>query len=80
MIWLVVAFFFGFLNWLAIWFNWGKVIYVAKPATLFFLLLWSWQLSGWQGGLIWFGLALIFSLVGDIVLMFPPKYLSLIHI
>ncbi len=74
MILLVVAGFFAVLNWWAAWFEKKRLIYVTKPASLFFLILWSYYLSGWDGRLIWFGLALIFSLLGDIFLMLSDRF------
>ena len=47
---------------------------IAKPATLIFIILWSLHMSGWQGGMLWFGLGLLFSLGGDVALLFPPRY------
>ncbi len=65
---------FALLDWLAAWKEWPKLLYVAKPATLIFLTLWSFQLSGWTGGMIWFGAGLLFSLLGDIALMLNPRF------
>jgi len=65
---------FAFLDWASTWKGWKIRLYIAKPATLFFLILWTYQVTGWQGGMIWFGLALVFSLIGDIALMLNPRY------
>ncbi len=62
------------LDWLALYFHWNKVNRVTKPAVIVFLLLLGWQLSAWQGPLIWFGLALLASLVGDVFLLLPARY------
>jgi len=35
------------------------------------LIAWSWFSSNWTGLLVWFGLALVFSLAGDIFLLSP---------
>ena len=66
---LFVAIIFATLDWACTWKGWKKRLYVAKPATVIFLALWTFQMSGWQGGMIWFGLALLFSLAGDVFLM-----------
>jgi uncharacterized membrane protein YhhN len=44
---------------------------VTKPAPMISLILWFTSAGHWQGGLVWFGLALVFSLLGDIFLLFP---------
>jgi uncharacterized membrane protein YhhN len=48
--------------------NWRVV---TKPAPMISLILWFTVTGHWQGDLIWFGLALVFSLLGDIFLLFP---------
>jgi uncharacterized membrane protein YhhN len=65
---------FAFLDWASTWKGWKIRLYIAKPATLLFLTLWTYQVTHWQGGMLWFGLALIFSLVGDIALLLNPRY------
>ncbi len=65
---------FAFLDWASTWKGWKKRLYVAKPATLLFLILWTVQTTGWQEGMLWFGIALVFSLIGDILLMLNPRY------
>ena len=46
---------------------------MAKTATLLALLGWFWQVGHGHGVLIWFGLALVFSLIGDVALLFPQR-------
>lgn len=65
---------FALLDWASTWKGWKVRLYVAKPATLIFLILWTLQMTGWQGGMLWFGIALCFSLLGDILLMLNPRY------
>jgi len=65
---------FAFLDWASTWKGWKIRLYVAKPATLLFLILWTYQVTHWQGGMLWFGIALVFSLLGDIALMLNPRY------
>lgn len=38
------------------------------------MILWSYHVTQWQGGMLWFGIALIFSLLGDIALMLNARY------
>ncbi len=49
-------------------------LFFFKPATLIALIAWFSLSAGWQGGHLWFGLALVFSLVGDILLELPERY------
>lgn len=65
-------------DWLAVWRKWQPLLYVAKPATLLALIGWFWQVG--QGHiqgesvLVWFGLALLFSWLGDVALLFPKRF------
>jgi len=72
-----VAVGFALLDWYAAWKENRLLLYVAKPATLLFLILWSVQLSGWQGPMLWFGLGLAFSLAGDVALLFSARWFML---
>jgi uncharacterized membrane protein YhhN len=65
---------FAFLDWASTWKGWKVRLYIAKPATLIFLILWTLQITGWQGSMLWFGIGLAFSLVGDIALMLNPRF------
>lgn len=65
---------FAFLDWASTWRGWKLRLYISKPATLIFLIVWTIQVTGWQQGMLWFGIALVFSLIGDIVLMLNPRY------
>ena len=69
-----LAVFFALLDWASTWKGWKKRLYLAKPATMVFLILWSLQLTNWQGEMKWFGIGLVFSLLGDILLMLNPRY------
>ena len=72
--WFYLTLILAVFQWLSRWFNWKKVYIVTKPGTLISLIIWSFQISHWQGKIIWFGLALVFSLAGDIFLMLPPRF------
>lgn len=65
---------FALLDWASTWKGWKKRLYVAKPATLLFMILWTLMLTRWQGDMKWYGIALVFSLAGDILLMLNPRY------
>ena len=66
---LIAAFVFAALEALALWKNWLRLEYVAKPAVIIVLFTWLWTSAGLSGALIWFGLGLLLSLVGDVLLM-----------
>jgi alkenylglycerophosphocholine hydrolase len=68
---------FAFLDWASTWKGWKIRLYIAKPATLLFLIIWTYQLTHWQAGMLWFGIALVFSLLGDIALMLNARYFML---
>lgn len=61
-------------EWTAVWRGWRKVRWVTKPGTMLALIAWFTQISDWQGGTAWFGLGLFFSLLGDILLLLPPRF------
>jgi alkenylglycerophosphocholine hydrolase len=62
------------VDWAVVWKGWGKIKYVTKPLALVFLMMWfgSSYRSGWL--MVWFGLGLIFSLIGDVLLLFSYRY------
>ena len=66
---LVLAFVFATLELLALQRNLQKLEYVAKPAVMICLFLWLYLGTGLQGLTFWFGLGLVFSLAGDVLLM-----------
>lgn len=73
---IVITFAFAVTDWIAVSTHNTKLEYLAKPATLIFLI--SWYASNlpipFPGMGIWFGLGLIFSLAGDIFLMLPGDH------
>ncbi len=66
---LLIALGFAALEALALWKNWLRLEYVAKPAVMIVLFLWLWILAGLNGASFWFGLGILLSLVGDVLLM-----------
>jgi alkenylglycerophosphocholine hydrolase len=68
-IWLVLALIFAALETLALSKNWGKLEYVTKPAVMICLFIWLYLSTGLQGLTLWFGVGILFSLAGDILLM-----------
>lgn len=62
------------LDWVAVARGLKSLEYVAKPGTMIFLLAWLLARAGLTTpALVWFELALIFSLAGDVLLMLPRE-------
>lgn len=72
-----LAVLFALLDWASTWKGWKKRLYIAKPAVMIFLMLWTLQMTGWKNEMAWFGAALVFSLIGDIALMLNPRFFML---
>jgi alkylglycerol monooxygenase len=72
--WLALTLGFAVADWLAVEFFWRRVHFVAKPGALLSLICWFSAVVGWQGANLWFGLGLVFSLLGDINLMLPGRF------
>jgi uncharacterized membrane protein YhhN len=68
-IFLIAAFVFAALEALALWKNVPRLEYVAKPAVMIALFFWLLTSVGLHGVLLWFGLGILFSLAGDVLLM-----------
>jgi uncharacterized membrane protein YhhN len=62
------------LNWLAVWFEWRRVNLASKPGVIAAMLAWYASVCGCQPPALWFGLGLVFSLAGDILLMLPNRF------
>jgi uncharacterized membrane protein YhhN len=69
-----LAIVFALVDWYAAWKENRVLLFIAKPATLLFMMLWSIQVTGWQGAMLWIGLGLIFSLGGDVALLFSARW------
>jgi uncharacterized membrane protein YhhN len=74
-IWPILAVIFAGLEVLALRKNVPQLEYLAKPAVMVCLLLWLFTTTGLQGQLLWFGVGILFSLAGDILLMIPADRL-----
>jgi uncharacterized membrane protein YhhN len=73
--WLLIPFLLAVLDWVAIYRNWKMIHSFAKQSVMIALIAWSWFVTGWQGTLLWFGLALVFSLFGDFFLLFKEYFI-----
>jgi alkenylglycerophosphocholine hydrolase len=68
-IWLILALIFAILEAIAVSRNAERLEYVAKPAVTICLFFWLYTSTGLRGNALWFGLGILFSLVGDVLLM-----------
>ena len=68
-IFLIAALIFAALEALALQKNYPRLEVVAKPAVMLALLFWLWTSAGLKGTVLWFGLGILFSLAGDVLLM-----------
>jgi alkenylglycerophosphocholine/alkenylglycerophosphoethanolamine hydrolase len=73
-LWFFVTIFLALVDWSALWFKKPQINTVSKPATLIALILWFTSQGGWNQAPVWFGLALLFSLSGDIFLLLPDRF------
>jgi uncharacterized membrane protein YhhN len=69
MIWLVLAIVFAALEALALSRGPKKLEWLAKPAVMVCLFIWLFLNTGLQGITFWFGIGILFSLLGDVLLM-----------
>lgn len=68
-LWLILALIFAALEALAVSKNLQRLEFVVKPAVMVCLLLWLYTSTGLQGSTFWFGLGILVSLAGDVLLM-----------
>ncbi len=68
-IFLIAAFVFAALESLALWKSWLRLEYFVKPAVMVVLFLWLWTSVGLNGASFWFGVGILLSLTGDVLLM-----------
>ena len=68
-IWVVLALIFAGLESVALWKKLDKLEYIVKPAVMVCLFIWLYLSTGLQGLTLWFGIGILFSLAGDILLM-----------
>lgn len=66
---LFAALLFAALEAFALRTNQPRLEYLAKPAVMVCLFLWLWTSAGLAGALSWFGIGILLSLVGDVLLM-----------
>jgi len=71
---LVVMFGSAILDWIATAKAWRKVEMFAKPAVMIFLFAWLYAGTKLQGAVLWFGIGILFSLIGDVFLLSPNRF------
>jgi uncharacterized membrane protein YhhN len=76
-IWLALTFSFALLEALAVSRNLPKLEYLAKPGVMVYLFLWLYFSTSLHGNTFWFGVGILFSLVGDVLLMNPTSTMFL---
>lgn len=57
------------IDWYAVFRDQYRLRYLTKPLVLILLILWFTRSGGWGGSGVFFGVALVFSLFGDIFLL-----------
>jgi uncharacterized membrane protein YhhN len=65
----VLAFVFAALEALALTKGWKQLEWFVKPAVMVCLFVWLYMATGLQGLTLWFGIGILFSMTGDILLM-----------
>lgn len=73
MYFLLAAFAFAALTALATWTTNRRLEFVAKPAVMILLFTYLWTSVGLQGAALWFGLGMLLSLVGDVLLLWLDR-------
>jgi uncharacterized membrane protein YhhN len=71
LIWLLIAAVLAVLNWVAVEKKWKRINYLSMPGIMLALLLWLISAAGIRFPVAAFALGLVFSLVGDVLLMIP---------
>jgi alkenylglycerophosphocholine/alkenylglycerophosphoethanolamine hydrolase len=71
---LVLVFGSAILDWSATVKEWGKIEMFAKPAVMIFLFAWLYVGTKLHGTSLWFGIGILFSLIGDILLLSPDRF------
>jgi alkenylglycerophosphocholine/alkenylglycerophosphoethanolamine hydrolase len=69
----VLACLFAVLELFALWKRIHRLEYAAKPAVMICLFTWLYLSTGMQGIAWWFGVGILFSLAGDVLLLFIDR-------
>ncbi len=71
---LLAALVFAVLHALALWRGLKWLQFIAKPAVMVMLFIHLWTAVGLAGASFWFGLGILFSLVGDVFLLLHDRF------
>jgi uncharacterized membrane protein YhhN len=77
-IWLVLALGAALLEAIAVQRKIATLEFFAKPAVMILLLIWLYASTGLQERTLWFGIGLLFSLIGDLALMSSSQRMFLV--
>jgi uncharacterized membrane protein YhhN len=75
--WVILALVFAGLEALAVGKRWQRLEWTAKPAVMLCLFLWLFVRTGLRDPMLWFGMGILFALVGDVLLMVPDDRMFL---
>lgn len=70
---LVLVIIAALIDWAAVAKGWNTMEYFAKPAVMVFLFAWLYAATQLRGAPFWFGMGILFSLIGDGLLLFPDR-------
>jgi uncharacterized membrane protein YhhN len=70
----VLAVGFALLESFAVWKGRRSLEFLAKPAVLVVLLIWLYLATGLRAAPFWFALGVLFSLVGDVFLLWADRF------
>jgi len=71
---LILAITCAALESLALWKGWRPLELAAKPAVMVFLFAWLSGVTGLKGAPAWFGIGVLFSLAGDVLLLWYDRF------
>ncbi len=76
-IFLLVALLFAALEIFAVQKRQTRLEFIAKPLVMLALFLWLWTSTTLSGAALWFGMGILFSLLGDVLLVIPREQIFL---
>lgn len=72
--WPILALGLAVLEMLAVWKGLRQIEILAKPGAMIALFFWLAAALGLSGPPLWFGLGILFSLAGDVLLLWPERW------
>lgn len=72
-LWIVLL--IAVIDWLAVAYNWRTARFLTKPGVLLVLLIWMGMSAGTGYPVYFFLIGLAFSIVGDVILLLPARWL-----